>query len=249
MRHIVEGPKTTPVLGETDVLVVGGGPGGLAAAVAAAREGAATMLVDRYGCFGGVITQVGVESIAWYRHAGTVDVEGIGLEFERRAKAMGGTQREPQSESEALNPELFKCVADELVREAGVEPLLHCLAVDAIMDGGTIRGVVTESKSGRQAILAARVIDASGDADIAVRAGAPYRKTPVAEMMGVTVMFSCSGVNRRRFMTHVRENPATYADWGKSWSTTTGGKEDALFSPYLEKPFEEARRDGVIPPA
>ncbi len=235
------------MLCETDVLVVGSGPGGLAAAVAAAREGTHTTLVDRYGCFGGVVTQVGVESIAWYRHEGTTDVEGIGIEFERRAKAMGGTQPESQSQSEALDPELFKCVADEMVRDAGVEPLLHCLAVEPILEGATVTGVVTESKSGRQAILARRVIDASGDADIAFRAGAPCRTTPVAEMMGVTVMFSCSGVDRERFLDHVREVAPTYGDWGKGWQIETGAKEADLFSPYLQEPFDLARRAGIIP--
>jgi hypothetical protein len=227
--------------------VVGGGPAGLAAAVGAAREGVHTTLIDRYGCFGGVISQVGVEGIAWYRHEGTTDVEGIGIEFERRAKALGGTQPEPQSLSEALNPELFKCVADELVQEAGVQPVLHCLAVEPLLEGGTITGVVTESKSGRQAILARKVIDASGDADIAYRAGAPCRKTPVPEMMGVTVMFSCSGVDKRRFLDYVEASGPTYKDWGKNQQIETAGKEDDLFSPYLEEPFELARRAGIIP--
>jgi hypothetical protein len=247
MKHITEEPRSTPVLCETDVLVVGSGPGGLAAAVAAAREGVKTMLIDRYGCFGGVITQVGVESIAWYRHEGTVDVEGIGIEFEARAKAMGGTQPESQSTSEALDPELFKVVADELVRQAGVEPLLHCLAAQPIMDGSTITGVVTESKSGRQAILAKRVIDATGDADIAFRAGAPCRTTPLAEAMGVTVTFSCAGVDKRRFLDDVATQAPTYADWGTGWRIKTSGKEDDLFSPYLQEPFDRAREAGLIP--
>ena len=247
MRHVTEGPRSVPVLLETEVLVVGSGPGGLAAALGAAREGAQTTLVDRYGCFGGVITQVGVESIAWYRHEGTTDLEGIGIEFERRAKSMGGTQPESQSTSEALDPELFKCVADKLVREAGVEPLLHCLAAEPIMDGGVVSGVTTESKSGRQAILAKRVIDASGDADIAFRAGAPCRSTPVDEMMGVTVTFSCSGVDRRRFLDHVKEQAPTYKDWSTGWRVETSGKEDDLFSPYLQEPFELARKAGLIP--
>jgi ribulose 1,5-bisphosphate synthetase/thiazole synthase len=247
MKYMTEQPKTTPVMAETDVLVVGSGPGGLAAAISAARAGVKTTLVDRYGCFGGVIAQVGVESIAWYRHEGTIDVEGIGIEFERRAKEMGGTQKESQSLSEALNAEMFKCVADKLVQEAGVEPILHCLAVEAIMEGNTIKGVVTESKSGRQAILAKRVIDASGDADIADRAGAPCRKTPKQEMMGVTVMFSCSGVDKQRFLDYVRANPTSYKDWGKNWEIETTGKEDDLFSPYLEEPFNQARKEGVIP--
>jgi ribulose 1,5-bisphosphate synthetase/thiazole synthase len=247
MKHIDEAPRRTPVVGETEVLVVGGGPGGLAAAVAAARTGARTMLVDRYGCFGGVITQVGVDSLAWYRHEGTVDLEGIGIEFERRAAAMGGTMPESQSLSEALDPELFKVVADTLVQEAGVEPLLHCLAVDAIVEDGLLKGVVAESKSGRQAILAERVVDATGDADIAFHAGARCRVTPLEEMMGVTVMFTCSGVDKQRFLEHVDATRPTYGDWSSCWEVETTGKEDELFSPYLQEPFDRARREGLIP--
>jgi ribulose 1,5-bisphosphate synthetase/thiazole synthase len=92
MKQIKEPPKAIDVLAETDILVVGSGPAGLAAAVSAAREGVKTMLVDRYGCFGGVITQVGVGTMAWYRYEGTVDTQGIGIEFEQRAKEMGASQ-------------------------------------------------------------------------------------------------------------------------------------------------------------
>src|SRR5579864_9829737 len=97
MKKIDEPARSVDVVLETDVLVVGSGPGGLAAALAAARAGARTALIDRNGCFGGNITQVGVEGFAWYRHEQTVDCEGIGIEFEERAKAMGAAMPEPQS--------------------------------------------------------------------------------------------------------------------------------------------------------
>jgi len=87
MKKMFESARSVDVILQTDVLVVGSGPGGLAAALAAARAGARTALMDRNGCFGGNITQVGVEGFAWYRHEQTVDCEGIGIEFEERAKA------------------------------------------------------------------------------------------------------------------------------------------------------------------
>jgi len=247
MKYIQEPSKRTPVMAETDVLVVGSGPGGLSAALASAREGVKTMLVERYGCFGGVITQVGVETIAWYRHRDTVDSQGIGIELEKRAEAMGGTRKESQSLSQALNSEIFKSVADALVAEAGIIPLLHCPAAHVLMDGPSIKGIITESKSGRQAILAKRVIDATGDADIAWHAGAPVRKTPRDEMMGATVVFSCTDVNKDKFLDYVAKKKPTYGDWDKKWAIETSGKEKNLFSPYLSEPFQRARKDGTIP--
>jgi FAD dependent oxidoreductase len=248
MKTVTESAREVPVIAEVDVLVVGSGPGGLAAALGAARAGVSTMVLERFGCLGGNITVVGVESLAWYRREKTVDSEGIGIELEQRAKAMGATSPEPQSNSEAINADMFKVVADKLVEESGVTPLLHAVAIDAIMEGGTIKGVITHSKSGRGAILAKRVVDASGDADVIHYAGAPYFKTPKEKMLPVTVMFSVAGVERKRFLDYVAANPGKYKDWGLHWDTQKGGKEDELFSPYLDKPFDRARAEGVIPP-
>lgn len=249
MRRITEPAREIDVVHETDVLVVGSGPGGLAAAMAAARAGVKTALVERYGCFGGNITQVGVEGFAWYRHEATVDSEGIGIEFEERAKAMGAAMPEPQSLSHALDAEMFKYVADVLVQEAGIEPMLHRSFVAPIVEAGAICGIITESKAGREAILARRVIDGTGDADVATRAGAKVRKTPREEMMSASVMFSMTGVNKQRFIDAVKADPQTYNDWkgGGEWQIETTGKEDEMFSPFLRKPFKQAVKAGVIP--
>ncbi|MFV0360602.1 FAD-dependent oxidoreductase [Tropicimonas sp.] len=250
MRQITEPARKVDVVHETDVVVVGSGPGGLAAALAAARAGVSVALVERLGCFGGNITAVGVEGFAWYRHEATIEAGGIGREFEDRAREMGAAVPESQSLSYEIDSEGFKLVADRLVEEAGIRPMLHRQFVAPVMDGDRITGIVTESKAGREAILGKVVIDATGDADVAHRAGAPVNLTPRERMMAASVMFHLAGVDKRTFMEGVRADPQTYRDWGGGgeWTIETSGKEDDMFSPFIKKPFDRAIEEGLIPP-
>ena len=248
MNVITEPARQTPVIHRTEVLVAGSGPGGLAAALAAARAGVEVCLVERFGCYGGNITVVGVEGLAWYRHEKTVEANGIGREFEDRAKTMGAAVPESQSLSYELDSEGFKLVADHLVEEAGIHGMLHRQFVAPVMDGDRITGIIVESKAGREAILAKVVIDATGDADIAVRCGAPAHKTPTEDMQAASVMFHLAGVDKSAFLAEVKADPQTYKDWSTGeWTVETDGKEDDMFSPFLKKPFAKAIEQGLIP--
>jgi len=203
MQFIEEPPRQTPVLATTQVLVVGGGAAGTAAAVAAARSGADTLLVERAGALGGLATGGLVILLLTLDDGnGRQVIGGICQEVTERVAARGAAYFPPKAEwgladpalverdrrwglvwgagphrvrySVAYDPEEFRFALNTMCEESHVRLLFHCWACEGIRDGDRLRGVIFQSKSGRSAILADVVIDATGDGDIFASAGAAF---------------------------------------------------------------------------
>lgn len=156
-----------------DVLVVGGGPGGLAAAVAAARNGADTLLVERYGFLGGMATAGLVNPYMTYWAGEEQIINGIHQEICDRLTALGAYGKGSRT---AFDSEAYKFVADRMCEESGVNLLLHSLLSDVTISDGVINSVEIAGKSGKQSVKAEVFIDCTGDADLAFMAGATCEK-------------------------------------------------------------------------
>jgi len=175
-KTITEPARELEVIAETDVLVIGGGPAGVAAAIAASRGGAETYLVERYNHLGGLWTG---GLVLPYLSTHAVDknnqfrqvIYGLGDEMAQRLFKMDMAIHEVNP---VIDPEAGKYVLDQMIVDAGVNMLYHSWGVNAVMDGNTIKGVIIESKSGRQAVLAKVVIDCTGDGDVYHWAGEQY---------------------------------------------------------------------------
>lgn len=173
---VIQPERELPLLHATEVLVVGGGPAGVAAAIAARRAGAEVTLVERYGHFGGLWTGGLVLLVIGHIVKGGKQVcLGIGEEMMQRLEKLdGGIINRRPGANPTVDAEALKYVMVDMIDEAGVKVFLHCWGVDAILDGQQVRGAVFESKSGRQAILAQVVVDATGDGDVFAAAGAEF---------------------------------------------------------------------------
>lgn len=240
-KTIHEQATEIAVFHEADVIVVGGGPAGIGAAVAAARAGADTVLVERYGHLGGMATGGLVILIPHMSgDSGEQQIMGICQEWIDRLDAAGGAIHPDRSElgssdpavlakwqdyfscvvndrirqSVYLDPEKLKYVLNDMVEESGLKLFLHSWGCKAITEGNEVKGVIFESKQGRQAILGKVVIDCTGDGDIMASSGAGFDGALDGELRSamLAVVFRMGNVDFRKFCDFRTNHPEQWKD-------------------------------------
>lgn len=222
MKTITEQAKEIPIYDEVDVAVVGSGPAGFGAAYRAAASGLKTIVIEQMGDIGGISTS-GLMS-HW---TGNCDNSVYNMILDESARLNEGEQKNKRTIY--IDPEKLKTLYLELLTDVGCEILLYTFFSDVIMEGNAVKGIIIQNKSGRQAIMAKTVIDATGDGDVAYRAGAEYilgRETD-SKMQPATIMFKVGGVDTDR---------AVFPGSFETTVDTNKGELQALASEKLPKP-------------
>jgi hypothetical protein len=210
-----------------DVIVVGGGTSGCVAAIAAARTGASTLLVERYGYLGGTAT-FGNPFHGFMDGHGKLVVRGIPDEIIQRLAAEGGSPGHlrgmqwgpgaPAGIEYTVTPydhELIKYVLIKLCEESGVRMLLHAFLAETLMDGNRVRGVAVQTKSGRRELTADVVVDATADGDVAARAGAAFDYGGQdGEVQNVTLLFKVGNIDVDRALEALKAGNTQLKGWG-----------------------------------
>ena len=257
MKFYEEPAKQIPIR-EFDVVVAGGGTAGVVAAVAAARQGARTALIESKGYVGGVVVEGGTALHSyfnlWKAFPGVEKrqvVRGIAQEIIDRLLARGGTtghvemavRYDYDSVCTAIDTEIYKLVAFEMLVEAGVEVFVNTLLVGAIMDGDAIRGAIVESRSGREALCAKAFVDSTGYGDLSAHAGAQYTEPndhPVANSIGV------GGVDVERYNEYCKNDASAQVAYGvrdgEPGQLVRVGFESGVLPPDMQ---EEVKRIGM----
>ena len=187
---------------EVDVLVVGGGPAGSAAAIAAAREGADTLLIEQFGFLGGMGTAALVPAFCPFTDGEKPVVRGIGLEILEEMKSSMPHVDPGAYDWVPIDTERLKAIYERRVLSAGARILLLTRFIDAIGDErGTVPSIVIHNKSGIQRVTARVIVDCTGDADVAAAAGAPFEKgdSVTGELQPCTMCFVLAGIDNRKF--------------------------------------------------
>lgn len=199
--------ESIPVLSESDVVVLGGGTAGLPAAVAAARTGARTVLVERQGYLAGALNGTYLSGPDGFGDSERRRIiGGIPWEFMERMEEGGAACIDREHWKVQTFPEAAKSLALDMLTEAGVEPLLHCWAGDVLVEDGVIKAVIAQTKSGRQAIVGKAFVDATGDADIAAAAGAPTEKLAADDLWQTSVDLTICNVAAPRVIEWAERN-------------------------------------------
>ncbi len=203
------------ICGEYDVVVVGGGTSGVAAAIASARAGASTILIERLGTLGGQMNVSGPPGFA-YAYMFNPRMEQIigGIMEETHNRLLKDGHALPHTTPDfrvgysfsLVDPDYWGLLIFEMMTENGVNLMLHTLAVEVLKRNDTVAGVMVENPSGRQAVLGKIVIDCTGEGEISARAGAPYEQAPKDQLEPHTVSFTVDGVDWDKVLKYVKEN-------------------------------------------
>jgi hypothetical protein len=234
---VLEPARDVPVVAVVQVVVLGGGPAGIAAAVAAARSGARTILLERYGFLGGMGTAAGVTSFcglyASAEHGSRQVVGGVAsevLDRLRQAKALNTPHmvlgRIP---AVAYDNAAYKCVADDLVTGAGVDLWLHTWGARAQVEDGRVTGVYVETKSGRGFVRGDVFIDCSGDGDLAASAGSPHEISD--HLAYPTLMFRVHGVDTPRALAEGKPQMRDLMDKAEASGDFVFARKSAYINP------------------
>ena len=194
--------RDLPVVGEYDVVVCGGGPAGIGAAIAAAERGAKTAIIERFAFFGGMATAGYVNPMSEFAYNGRRICGGIPWRFARKMVEMGGAMVEEPRSNISFHPEVYKLAAQRMVGEAGVKTYMNTCLADCITENGKIIGAVVVNKSGMQIVKGTYFIDATGDADLAYLAGVPMLPQ-IREMQPGTLCFCLAGVDTTTERMHI----------------------------------------------